>query len=173
MQQQTAQLNYLRIAPRKVRSVADLIRGMSVNEAEAQLLMVSRRSAKPLLKLLHSAVANAKNKQINADHLFISEIRVDQGPMLKRMLPRARGSASSIQKKMSHVTLTLGVNSKLSSKFTMAAAKKKKLSKEPKADKEKPTREKRTADAGPGVVEPKKKHGFFRRTFSGKSGSAK
>ena len=126
MQQQTAKLNYLRIAPRKVRSVADLIRGMSVNEAEAQLLMVRRRPAQPLLKLLRSAVANAKNKQLNPDHLFIAEIRVDQGPMLKRMLPRARGSASPIQKKMSQVTLVLGVNEKLASKFTIVAAKKEK-----------------------------------------------
>jgi large subunit ribosomal protein L22 len=173
MQQQTAQLNYLRIAPRKVRSVADLIRGMSVNEAEAQLLMVRRRPAKPLLKLLRSAVANAKNKQINADHLFIAEIRVDQGPMLKRMLPRARGSASSIQKKMSHVVLTLGVNNKLSSKFTIAAAKKKKLPKEPKADKEKPAR-KRVVEGDPAMVQTaKRKHGFFRRTFGGKSGADK
>jgi len=171
MQQQTAKLSYLRIAPRKVRSVADLVRGMSVNEAEAQLLMVRRRPAKPLLKLLRSAIANAKNKQINADHLFISEIRVDQGPMLKRILPRARGSASPIQKKMSHVTLVLGVNANLSSKFTIVSAKKKKLPKEPKADKEKPAR-KRVSEAEREMVETaKRKHGFFRRTFGGKSGT--
>ena len=90
MQQYTAKLNYLRIAPRKVRSVADLIRGMSVNDAEAQLLMVRRRPAQPLLKLLRSAVANAKNKQVNPDHLFIAEIRVDQGPMLKRIMAARR-----------------------------------------------------------------------------------
>jgi large subunit ribosomal protein L22 len=171
---QTAKLNYLRISPRKVRSVADLIRGMSVNNAEAQLLSVRRRPAQSLLKLLRSAVANAKNKQIDTAHLFISEIRVDGGPMLKRMLPRARGSASALQKKMSHVTLTLGVNPKLSSKFTIASAKKKKSPKETKANKEKPAREKHVSDtAAAGTIEPKKKHGFFRRTFSGKSGSAK
>jgi hypothetical protein len=120
---------------------------------------------------LRSAIANAKNKQINADHLFISEIRVDQGPMLKRILPRARGSASPIQKKMSHVTLVLGVNANLSSKFTIVSAKKKKLPKEPKADKEKPAR-KRVSEAEPEMVETaKRKHGFFRRTFGGKSGT--
>ena len=173
MTTQTAQLNYLRIAPRKVRSVVDLIRGMSVNDAEAQLLMIRRRPAKALLKLLRSAVANAKNRQINADHLFIAEVRVDQGPMLKRILPRARGSASPIQKKMSHVTLILGVNSNLAPKFTMVVAKKKKLPKEPKADKEKPAR-KRVVEAEPEMVETaKRKHGFFRRTFGGKSGAAK
>ena len=174
MTTQTAKLNYLRIAPRKVRSVTDLIRGMSVNEAEAQLLMVRRRPSQPLLKLLRSAVANAKNKQIDPSHLFIAEIRVDQGPMLKRIMPRAHGSASPIQKKMSHITLVLGVNPKLSSKFTIVAAKKKKeLPKEPKADKEKPGR-KRVSEAEPEMLETaKRKHGFFRRTFGGKSGSGK
>jgi large subunit ribosomal protein L22 len=166
---QTAKLNYLRIAPRKVRSVADLIRGLSVNNAEAQLLMVRRRSAQPLLKLLRSAVANAKNKQLDADHLFIAEIRVDNGPMLKRMLPRARGSASPIQKKMSQVTLVLGVNEKLTSKFSIVASKKKKTEKEPKAGKAKPAREKRATEGEPEAAEPKKQKGFFRRTFSGGS----
>jgi large subunit ribosomal protein L22 len=173
MQQQTAKLNYLRIAPRKVRSVADLVRGMSVNNAEAQLLVTRRRPAQPILKLLRSAIANAKNQQMNPDHLFIAEIRVDNGPMLKRIMPRARGSASPIQKKMSHVTIVLGVNPKLVSKFTLAAAKKKKLPKEPKADKEKPAR-KHVVEQEPEMLETaKRKHGFFRRTFGGKSGSGK
>src|ERR1700734_2859952 len=128
MTEQTAKLNFLRIAPRKVRSVADLVRGLSVNDAEAQLLVQRRRPAKSLLKLLRSAVSNAKtNKQLNPDHLFIKEIRVDQGPMLKRILPRARGSASPIQKKMSHVTITLGVNTKLNPKYKIVPPKKTKL----------------------------------------------
>src|ERR1700734_3396770 len=127
MQQQTAKLSYLRIAPRKTRSVADLIRGLSVNEAEAQLMVQRRRPAKALLKLLRSAVANAKNNKLNADHLFIKEIRVDGGPMLKRYLPRARGSASPIQKKMSHVTMVLGVNPKLKPKYKIVVPKKSKL----------------------------------------------
>ena len=162
------------MAPRKVRSVGDLIKGLPVNEAEAQLLAQTRRPSKALLKLLRSAVANAKNnKQADIQHLFVESLRVDGGPMLKRMLPRARGSASSIQKKMSHVVLTLGVNNKLSSKFTIAAAKKKKLPKEPKADKEKPAR-KRVVEGDPAMVQTaKRKHGFFRRTFGGKSGADK
>src|SRR5271167_1775103 len=113
MDTQTAKLNYLRIAPRKTRSVADLVKGLSVNDAEAQLMVQSRRPAKALLKLLRSAVSNAKNKNLNVDHLFVESFRVDGGPMLKRMLPRARGSASPIQKKMSNVTLTLGINEAL------------------------------------------------------------
>ena len=175
MEQQTAKLNYLRIAPRKVRSVADLIRGLSVNEAEAQLLMVRRRPAASLLKLLRSAVANAKNKQINPDHLFIAEIRVDQGPMLKRILARALGSASPIQKKMSHVTLVLGVNPKLSSRFAIPVAAKKKAKKEPKAGEKKKrvAHEAHDEEAAMEKSESQKRGGFFRKTFSGKSRAAK
>lgn len=125
METQIAQLNYLRITPRKVRSVGDLIKGLTVNEAEAQLLVQRRRPAKPLLKLLRSAVANAKNnKRVNPDHLFIESIRVDQGPMLKRSLPRARGSASPIHKVMCHVTLVLGVNENLKPRFKIVVPKK-------------------------------------------------
>ncbi len=124
----TAKLSFLRQAPRKVRSVGDLIKGLPVNEAEAQLIVQTRRPSKVLLKLLRSAVANAKNsKTIDPQHLFVSSVRVDGGPMLKRMLPRARGSASPIQKKMSHVTMVLGVNEKLKSRFTIVPPKKTKL----------------------------------------------
>ncbi|WP_423790321.1 large ribosomal subunit protein uL22, partial [Listeria monocytogenes] len=77
-------------------------------EAEAQLLSVRKRAAKPILKLLRSAMANIKNnKRMSGENFYIESLRVDQGPMLKRVLPRARGTASPIQKKMSHVTLVL------------------------------------------------------------------
>ena len=105
---QIAKLNYLHIAPRKVRLVANALRGLSVNEAEAQLLFRPQRSSEPLLKLLRSAVANAKNSQkLNADKLVIEAIQVNQGPMLKRFMPRAMGRATPIHKKMSHVILVL------------------------------------------------------------------
>ena len=94
------------MAPRKVRSVADLVRGLHVNDAEAQLLVQRRRPAKALVKLLRSAVSNAKNNKMNVDHLFVKEIRVDGGPMLKRYLPRARGSASPLQKRSNCKTRT-------------------------------------------------------------------
>ena len=91
-----------------MRLIADLLRGLTVSEAEAELTLQARRPAKPLLKLLRSAVANAKNnQQMNPENLVIDSIRVDTGPMLKRSLPRARGSASEIQKKMSNVTVVL------------------------------------------------------------------
>ena len=113
MKIQTAQLNYLRIAPRKVRSVADMIKGLSVNEAEAQLLMQPRRSSEPLLKLLRSAISNSKQKEMKKDKLFIKEIRVNQGPVSKRFMPRAQGRAAMIQKKTSHIVLILGESEKI------------------------------------------------------------
>ena len=170
MEQQVVKLNYLRIAPRKVRSVADLVKGLSVNDAEAQLLVQARRPAKALLKLLRSAVANAKNnKRWNPDHLFIASIRVDGGPMLKRMLPRARGSASPIQKKMSNVTLVLGLNETLKSKYTIVVPKK---TKTPLGE-EKPTKEKREKKPEAAAKPEAKKSGFFKRMFSPKSRASK
>lgn len=169
MDTQTAKLNYLRIAPRKTRSVADLIRGLSVNDAEAQLLVQRRRPSKALLKLLRSAVANAKNNKMNADHLFIKEIRVDGGPMLKRYLPRARGSASPLQKKMSHVTLVLGVNDKLKSKYKIVAPKKAKLP--PGSDTSTARKAPKTAKTeNDNNFEPRRKQNFFKRVFGRKSG---
>ncbi len=124
IKKETARLNYLRIAPRKARLVADLIKGLSVNEAEAQLLFKNRRAAKPLLKLLRSAANNAKNnRKMNPENLIVESVTVDKGPMLKRYLPRARGSASPLQKKMSHVTLTLVESAKAAApRFKIAAA---------------------------------------------------
>lgn len=108
MTQETVKLRYLRLAPRKVRSVAQVIAGLPTNEAEAQLLFLRRRAAKPLLKLLRSAMANVKNNHHDPHQFFVRMIRVDGGPRLKRYLPRARGLATPIQKKMSHVTIVLG-----------------------------------------------------------------
>ena len=103
-----AKLNYLRIAPRKIRLVADMIRRKKVEEAQIILGFAKKRGARPLLKLLNSALANAKNNfQLDADNLYISKITVDEGPKLKRWMPRARGRASEIQKKTSHITLIL------------------------------------------------------------------
>jgi len=109
----TAKLRYLRIAPRKVRLVADLIRGKTVGEAQTVLNFIARRAASPLLKLLKQAIANAKNNfQLSEDNLYISKITVDEGPKLKRWMPRARGQVSAIQKKTSHITLILDEISK-------------------------------------------------------------
>lgn len=169
--EQIAKLNYLKITPRKVRSVGDLIKGLSVNDAEAQLLVQRRRPAKALLKLLRSAVANAtNNKRLNPDHLYVASVRVDQGPMLKRMLPRARGSASPIQKKMSNVMLTLGVNESFKPKYKIIVQKKVKL---PPGE-EKPLKGKREKPKfEPEEQKTEKKPGFFKRMFNPKSRAAK
>ncbi len=105
--QSIAKLNYLKIAPRKVRLVANLLKKRSVIEAEAELLYRPQRAAQPLLKLLRSAISNAVSKDFKKENLFISDIRVDQGPMLKRWMPRAQGRATPIHKKMSHIILVL------------------------------------------------------------------
>jgi large subunit ribosomal protein L22 len=106
-----ASLRYLRITPRKVRVVADLIRGKNVNAALAQLAYVEKRAAEPLAKLLRSAVANAeqsaKDKSLDVDRLRVKELMVDQGPSLRRYMPRAMGRAFKILKKTSHIQLTL------------------------------------------------------------------
>lgn len=103
-----AELNYLRIAPRKVRLVADLIRGKKVTEAKKILEFTTKKAAKPILKLLNSAISNAKhNFNLKEENLFISKILVNEGPRLKRPFPRARGRVDIIQKKMSHVTIVL------------------------------------------------------------------
>src|SRR3989338_2457985 len=162
-----AQLNYLRIAPRKVRLVASALKGLSVNEAEAQLLFRPQRSSQPLLKLLRSAVANAKNNQrLNADNLVIQSIRVDNGPMLKRFMPRAMGRATPIQKKTSHVSLILEdgkSNSKLP-RFNIVIPKKIKEQRgsAPKKIKAMPKME-RIED------KPKEKVGFIKKLFQRKS----
>jgi large subunit ribosomal protein L22 len=99
---------YIRIAPRKVRLVADMVRGENVVKAKSILRFTVNRSALPIAKLLNSALASARN-EFNWDekNLRIEKITVDEGPKIKRWMPRARGSASPIQKKTSHITLIL------------------------------------------------------------------
>lgn len=104
----TAKLNHLRIAPRKVRLVADIIRGRDVKEAEIQLKFLAKRAAEPLLKLLNSAVSNAQhNFGIEKDNLYISELQINEGPPLKRWMPRAMGRSAQIMKRTSHINLAL------------------------------------------------------------------
>ena len=96
----TAKLKYLHIAPRKVRLMVDLIRGKSVEQAQRILNFTPNRSSEPLLKLLKSSIANAKdNLQLEEDNLYISKIFVDEGPKLKRWHAQSRGRAAEIQKK--------------------------------------------------------------------------
>lgn len=103
-----ASLKMLRSTPRKTRLVADLIRGKEVVEAENILRYTDKRAAKPILKLLQSAKANAvNNHDMFEDSLIVSKIMVDDGPTLKRILPRARGRADLLRKRTCHITITL------------------------------------------------------------------
>ncbi len=103
-----AKLNRLRMSPRKVRLVAGLIRRMNVKEAETQLRFLNKAAAKPVLKLLQSAIANSKhNFKLDEDKLWISHITVDGGKILKRWQPRAFGRAGAIRKRTCHVTIKL------------------------------------------------------------------
>ena len=164
--QVTAKLNHLHIAPRKVRLVAMAIKGLSVNEAEAQLMFRPQRSSKPILALLRSAVANAKNNQkLDSENLYVQSIRVDQGPTMKRSLPRAMGRATPIHKKTSHVSLVLEEKQKTkSSRFNIAIAKKVKKSKEKNEKMAKPKMEVEKQGQ-----KPKEKAGIFKRLFRRKS----
>lgn len=106
----TAKARFTGIPARKARYVADLIRGLTVAEAEQQLNNVHRPSAVPIVgKALRSALANAKDKEAESDPalLVVGEIFVDDGPILKRFQARAMGRACSIRKRMSHVTVKL------------------------------------------------------------------
>ena len=106
-----ANLKYLRITPRKVRVVADLIRGKKVGAALAQLAYVEKRAALPVAKLLRSAVANAdlaSKGAIDVDQLRVKSLMVDQGPSLRRYMPRAMGRAFKVMKKTSHISITVG-----------------------------------------------------------------
>lgn len=161
MATQMAQLNYLKVAPRKVRLIAGTLKGLPFREAEAQLLLRAQRAAKPLLKLLRSAVANARNKKMDSNKLFISSIVVNQGPMLKRFLPRAQGRATPIHKKMSHVVLVLSeAEQKFAERFKINPPVKKQKEKKEKI---KPKSEEIKKEV------PKERVGFFRRLFRRKS----
>jgi large subunit ribosomal protein L22 len=107
MTQVTAQLNGLRIAPRKVRALGDLIKGKDLDYAMDQLAHYARRGSPHLVKLLNSAVANAESAQLKREDLFIKDLRVDEGVKLKRFMPKGFGRAGAIQKKTSRVSVVL------------------------------------------------------------------
>lgn len=104
----TAKATFVRMAPRKIQLVLDLIRNKSAEEALAILKYTPKAACEPVLKLLKSAIANAENNHdMNVASLYIAECYVGQGPTLKRIRPRAQGRAFRINKKTSHVTLVL------------------------------------------------------------------
>ena len=105
----SAVIRFVRQSPRKVRVVADQIRGRSVEEAMSLLRLQPRKAAKTLAKLLTSAVANAENNnQADVDGLVVKRVFVDAAPTLKRWMPRAMGRANRVNKRSSHVTIVVG-----------------------------------------------------------------
>ena len=100
---------YIRISSRKVRIVIDLIRGKQVDEALAILRFMPKAASPVVEKVLLSAIANAENNPpyLNRDNLYVAEVYANQGPTLKRFMPRAKGSASPILKRSSHITVIL------------------------------------------------------------------
>lgn len=105
-QSATATAKYVRISPRKVRLVADMVRGKSISEAKAVLSFTPKGGAEAVGKVISSAVANAENNfDLSGDELFIGQIYVNEGPTLKRFRPRAMGRAARIRKRTSHITV--------------------------------------------------------------------
>lgn len=103
-----AKAKHIRMSPKKVRLVVDLVRGMDLGEAESQLRFMKKASARPVLKLIRSAKANAENNfKLEPGSLFIKTITVDGGPVMHRWKPRAFGRATPIRKRTSHITVIL------------------------------------------------------------------
>ena len=103
-----AHAKYLRISPRKVKIVLDLIRGKDVATATAILMQTPKAASEPVLKLLKSAAANAENNhQMDPEKLYVSQVFACPGPIIKRMMPRAQGRAYRINKRTSHITIAV------------------------------------------------------------------
>ncbi|HNU95970.1 MAG TPA: 50S ribosomal protein L22 [Candidatus Magasanikbacteria bacterium] len=107
-QEVIAKLRFLRMGPRKVRLVTDLVKGRKALRARDVLSLTNKSAALPILKLLNSAIANAKNNfKLDEETLFIKNITVDGGPVLKRWMPKAHGRATPVRQRTSHVTMIL------------------------------------------------------------------
>ena len=103
-----ASVKFIRMSPRKVQIVCDLIRGKDAGTAMAILMQTPKAASEPLVKLLKSAVANAENNfGMDVEKLVVSQVFATPGPILKRMMPRARGGAAGIQKRTCHINMVL------------------------------------------------------------------
>jgi large subunit ribosomal protein L22 len=102
-------LKFIRMSSKKLRLVVNLIRGLEVAAALNQLRFLNKKGAEPVAKLLKSAIASAENDyELDKNNLFVKEIRIDEGGMLKRWTPKAHGSATPIRRRLSHIILILG-----------------------------------------------------------------
>lgn len=103
-----AKAKFIHMSPRKVRLVADIVRGKKAGEALDQLKFVNKLAAKPITKLIHSGMASAKhNFEIEENNLYIKEIKIDEGPTMHRWMPKAFGRATPLRKRSSHINLIL------------------------------------------------------------------
>lgn len=174
-----AKISYLRIAPRKVRLVVDLIRGKNVERAKNVLNFTTKKASLPLIKLLNQALANAKNNfQLDPANLYVSKIFVDEGPKYKRWQARSRGQAYEIQKKTSHVTIILDEMKKTAKKPKRAKAKispGEKVEKKPSIAKAEEIKEEKIVKSEQPKFRPEKeftkpkKEGVFKRVFRRKA----
>lgn len=188
-----AKLKNLRISPRKIRLVVDVIRGMEVSVALSQLKFINKKAVKPLEKLIKSGVANAEhNYELDKDNLYIKEIRVDEGATLHRWMPRAYGRATPIRKRASHILLTLAEikdsgkkeskkqkvaapikldgGAKKSDKTTKKALEDKKTASQKEAEPEKAVDSKSVSKTGQASIEKSSQKGFVKKFFRRKSG---
>lgn len=118
-----AVLKNYRQSPRKVRLIADMVRGKNAQEALALLSFVNKRAAEPFAKVIRSAVANATAKGASADGLYIKTVTVDEGIVFRRFMPRARGAASPINRRNSHISVELAEANSPKSKVKSQTAK--------------------------------------------------
>jgi len=171
MNEVRASLRFLRMGPRKVRLITNFVNGMGVVEALNQLRVLQKSAKDPIIKILESAIANAKhNFNIEKESLFIKKFIVNQGPTLKRWKPKAYGRAGMIRKRTCHVELTLGSTvagvakdkeSAVSEKEELKVMSPEEIKKESKFDK--------GAEGGDDHKKTKAK-GFTKRLFSRKTG---
>jgi large subunit ribosomal protein L22 len=183
-----AQVKFVRMSPRKTRWVVDLIRGLDVEEAANQLQFMTQGAAAPVLKLLNSAIANAVNNfKLKKENLYIKNVTVDGGPVLKRWRPRAFGRAAPIRKRSAHITITLGerVESekpagtkievlekpKVVETLKTFTKEKAKEAKEKEAKEAEATGKKQIEKAAPVKGEVRKSRGFLKKIFPRKTGS--
>jgi large subunit ribosomal protein L22 len=175
----TVRMRYVRMAPRKVRHIADLIKQRSVDDARALLTTLPHRAASSISKLLQSGISGAQAKKLNTDALTVANIRVDGGPMTTRWMPRAMGRATPIQRKTSHITLTLQESAQVRPpRFIFPIKEKKKKKETPETPHKHPTEKdehmrKHEHEKEPRVEakteSPAAGKGFIRRIFRRKS----
>lgn len=165
-----ASIKNLNIAPRKVRLVTDVVKGKPVVAAIALLQNLPHRSSGPIEKLIHSAVTNAKAKNMNLSQLFIQNLTVDKGRVLRRMKAKSRGMAGVVEHKQSHVYLTIAESPDLKGPMYVIPEKVKKVRKETKKEREEKAKGKEKLVAKEEEQpKPKKKGGFGSRFFQRKS----